>query len=266
MSVLLNALLAAASPITPLEPNGPWTVAYEQSMCVAARKYGAKGEASVGFRPGPLSDRMEISIDVDRWPGHLLLQGKAQIRTAPGDRQLDATYRSIWISKHSAHAIIISTTNDVLTDLREGSVVTIEGKPSGTLSVRMTNLAKVRAALADCRNVLLRYWDVDLAGLAKVATLAKPIGDMGSWITSDDYPKPAAQKGERGDTIILWTIGKDGSASDCRVVRSSGTPALDAAACHAIQRSARYEPALDGKGNPVVSWESRRVRWRAFRL
>ncbi|MBY8823214.1 TonB family protein [Sphingomonas colocasiae] len=87
-------------------------------------------------------------------------------------------------------------------------------------------------------------------------------GDPARWITNDDYPVAAIRARAEGVSSIAWTIDVDGRAIDCKVVRSSGNADLDAAACAALTRRARYSPALDEAGDPVRSTGQRDVGWK----
>ncbi|WP_300973886.1 energy transducer TonB [Sphingomonas sp. LHG3406-1] len=56
-------------------------------------------------------------------------------------------------------------------------------------------------------------------------------------------------------------IGRDGRALDCRIARSSGLPALDAATCRAALRRLRWAPARDTAGRPVEAWARGEEEW-----
>ena len=94
-----------------------------------------------------------------------------------------------------------------------------------------------------------------------VSKAAGAKGDEASWITNDDYPPSSIRAEEEGTTAITWTINAQGRAENCRVTQSSGSSALDQAACRALTRRARYSPALDQAGNPMATTKSRRVKW-----
>lgn len=91
---------------------------------------------------------------------------------------------------------------------------------------------------------------------------AGPKGNPADWITNDDYPPAAQRAEEQGTTGIRWTINTAGRVENCQVTSSSGSQALDRAACQAITRRGRYSPALDQAGNPIASSQSRRVVWK----
>ena len=95
-----------------------------------------------------------------------------------------------------------------------------------------------------------------------VSKSASAKGDESQWITVDDYPASSLRAGEQGTTGIAWTITAQGRVENCHTTQSSGSSALDAAACRALTRRARYSPALDQGGNPMSTTKSRRVVWK----
>jgi protein TonB len=87
-------------------------------------------------------------------------------------------------------------------------------------------------------------------------------GNPAEWVSTDDYPPSSLRAQEEGTSAIAWDINAAGRVENCRVTQSSGSSALDRAACAAITRRGRYSPALDQSGNPIRSTSSRRVTWR----
>jgi protein TonB len=95
-----------------------------------------------------------------------------------------------------------------------------------------------------------------------VSKAAGAKGNPAEWISTDDYPPSSLRAEEEGTTAIAWDINTQGRVENCRVTASSGSAALDRAACQAITRRGRYSPALDQGGNPMRSSSSRRVTWK----
>lgn len=85
-----------------------------------------------------------------------------------------------------------------------------------------------------------------------------PATNPGTWVTTFDYPSRALREEREGTTAFRLDVGIDGKVTACTVTASSGHADLDAAACKALQRRARFEPITDGGG--PASWTSR-VRW-----
>jgi protein TonB len=81
---------------------------------------------------------------------------------------------------------------------------------------------------------------------------AKP-RNLGDWYSYNDYPDEAADADEQGYVTISFTVGIDGRMTDCKVVRSSGYARLDAVPCKVLPKRARFKPAKDAMGAPIVS-------------
>jgi len=76
-----------------------------------------------------------------------------------------------------------------------------------------------------------------------------------------DYPSAARRAGIQGSVLVRFSVGSDGTVSDCVVTRSSAGPELAAATCRLIEARFRYEPARDAEGKPVRDTVSRTFDW-----
>lgn len=91
---------------------------------------------------------------------------------------------------------------------------------------------------------------------------ARPLGDSGLWITSQDYPKAALRNDLAGTTRFRLDVTKDGRVGNCVVTQSSGNDELDLTACRLIMERARFSPALDENGKPTTGSFSSAVVWK----
>jgi periplasmic protein TonB len=89
-----------------------------------------------------------------------------------------------------------------------------------------------------------------------------PKGNPGNWANTNDYPSRALQQEREGTTGFRVTVGPNGRVTDCQITSSSGHPDLDQATCTNVTRRARFDPALDGNGQPTTGSYSNRVRWQ----
>ncbi len=89
-----------------------------------------------------------------------------------------------------------------------------------------------------------------------------PKGNPGNWANTNDYPARALQQEREGTTGFRVVVGPDGRVQSCSITSSSGHPDLDDATCKNVQRRARFDPALDGSGNPTTGNYASRVRWQ----
>lgn len=90
---------------------------------------------------------------------------------------------------------------------------------------------------------------------------ARPAGNPGTWVTSNDYPTDAMRSETQGTTGFRLTIDPTGAVTACDVTLSSGSESLDSTACRLMRERGRFVPALDAKGKPTVGTWSSRFRW-----
>jgi TonB family protein len=87
-------------------------------------------------------------------------------------------------------------------------------------------------------------------------------GDLRAIFSADDYPASAQANGEEGTVQAELRVDTTGRVSRCEVIRSSGHPSLDDATCKILEKRARFIPAHDSGGNPVISTVTTPpVRW-----
>ena len=76
-----------------------------------------------------------------------------------------------------------------------------------------------------------------------------------------DYPSSALRRNEEGTVSMRITIGTNGRVEACSVTGSSGSSALDSAACRGMERYARYNPALNDAGAEISSTTTQSIRY-----
>lgn len=91
-----------------------------------------------------------------------------------------------------------------------------------------------------------------------------------SWITSDDYPSRALRDELQGTVAYTLTVGVNGRVQSCEMTKNENptimtsvndVPELNIATCRNITRRARFAPATDIEGRPLLANYSGRVRW-----
>ena len=77
-------------------------------------------------------------------------------------------------------------------------------------------------------------------------------------IPDSEYRRLVAASGmDRGTVGVSVRVNPDGSASNCRVVRSSGSPLADDLMCALTERYVRFRPARDPAGRAIaqdITW------------
>ena len=80
-----------------------------------------------------------------------------------------------------------------------------------------------------------------------------------------DLPRALWDSHASGLVTYGATIGIDGRLSDCRIVRTSGNAALDAATCALALRHVRFRPARDAGGRKVADSAIFEQEWTVYR-
>lgn len=257
MLFLLMAV-AEASPPAPLVPHGNWTVAYEQSMCLASRKFGDAGAVELLLRPSPVGSALEITfVDTTAKERRVVMDGDGFVRAGPVGERQQVSYRAWRSPSQNGRVIIINAKQAILDDISDDGWLSFEDGDTKAVAVQTKQFAKLRPVLADCKRKVAQHWGVDVAALERMATPADPVGDPARWVSYTDFPSGASA----GQVTMLFRVGVDGRAGDCRVIETTGVKSLEDVSCRAMVQRARFRPALDRDGKPMVSWEIRRVRW-----
>jgi TonB family protein len=91
---------------------------------------------------------------------------------------------------------------------------------------------------------------------------AAPIGALYALVSPDDYPASAVANHEQGQVRFLLSVAVDGRVTDCTILQSSGSAALDNTTCGLMLRRARFVPARDAMGHPVADTYESVVSWK----
>lgn len=91
---------------------------------------------------------------------------------------------------------------------------------------------------------------------------ARPKGNPGLWVSTNDYPQSAIRSEAEGVVKFRLSVGTNGRVTGCEVTASSGTEALDQAACAKLMLRGKFEPASDSTGALVAGSYTGAVRWQ----
>lgn len=87
------------------------------------------------------------------------------------------------------------------------------------------------------------------------SALVKTAGDISA---TRDFPKRTRALRSGQAVTVEMTVGPDGRARDCRVIKPSPDPEADRIVCQLAESRFRFRPKTDAAGNPV----SARYRWQ----
>ncbi|MES2421246.1 MAG: energy transducer TonB [Pseudomonadota bacterium] len=261
LALIAAAALAEPSATAPLTPSGKWNVDYGVTACTLGRTYATgKAETVLVLRRLPLGSWLELMVYTNHRNTEMRL-GQATI-TVTGGGSDTSRYESFPTQVAGKRMTRMPVDITLFETLPADAVLQVSPEKMPGWAFVMPNAKAAFEALAKCNDATVKLWGIDPTERSRIAQPAKATGSPETWISTSDYPMTVVGQGAQGTSTILWTIGLDGRATDCRTVVTSGEPVLDKAACQAITARARYTPALGFDGKPMISHNTRKVTWR----
>lgn len=276
--------LAKPEPLR-LKPSSPWNVAHQDDYCRLGRIFG-EGEQAIALifeRYAPQdSFRMMLSGQLVR-PNSSIAQaevrfGAGQDATKMGFAKGDLSGAPLWIFS-SARLVPISEALEKQVELadwdkrpdlppispeQEAAIREIEiGQPlSRPLILETGTLRRAFEAFRGCTDTLLAHWGLNAARHRDALNLPKPLTSPGSWITTNDYPTRMLMKGQPALVNFRLMIDETGKVESCHIQLSTHPDGFHKAVCDAMQKRAKFSPALDKDGRPMRSYYINVVRFQ----
>lgn len=279
-----SASMAKDAPPSPLvlQPSSDWLVDYGDDKCRLARMFGTD-DAKTMFMVERYSPSDSVFAAVGGKP--LTEMNAAQSHLAFGPDGFVTKYppNSGKLGERPAlmamMALYPSPDGDVddedevspgdlfeqdITPEQEARLNWFEVTAKGRQTVRLNlgSMGKPLAALRTCTQELVEHWGIDVAAHRTLSRAVTPIGNVGRWVTWQDYPNDLLAKGEQGLVQFRMVVAADGKAAQCLVQESTRPLGFDKAVCAALMRRARFKPALDKDGKPIASFWRSSVRFQ----
>jgi TonB family protein len=235
----------------------PWILDFGETTCSAVRIYGTDADpVTLAFRPSPNGPIVRLAIarkgrigDAHHFP----------VTVALGPTPLKTTGLRFATRDNKSNLVWINIERPLLDGLAATGRITLSGGREIEETLALPGIREVLRRLDDCNTELRQYWNAGefAAALAKPP---EPVRPAHTWVSDADYPAQAQAEGASGALRFSVLIDETGKVRDCLVEETSGIATLDAQACIAVTRSARFRPALDAAGKPArSSWGTRFV-------
>ncbi|MEQ1687413.1 MAG: energy transducer TonB [Sphingopyxis sp.] len=248
----------AQTPPAPLQPTSNWEVNYAENECRLLRQFGT-GEQMVILRFTRASSPSYFDM-VLAGPAipDLPLRPDTTLRLDPQGAEISSDGYSMQIPGRTEQFLRLFDANSVfLAQFNANQILQIDVENT-SISLNLLNVRAALTALQTCHDDLMTSWGFDPVAYRALRTPPQASGSEATWVTTSDYPSTEAS----GITTMRLRIGLNGRVSECSVVVSSGTDLLDSAACSALTRRARYDPAIGADGAPTEAMMLKRVRWQ----
>jgi TonB family protein len=267
-----------------LEPSTNWIVDYGDDSCALLRTFRA-GEERVTlemrqFEPGEglriaiVSDTLARSHRVARTrfePDEAWIEHPAPLLLSYGgdDKRRGVLYSdTLRPSAQKAPGQQPSPWLAAEREAREAAITSLAltGVFDRNVTLRTGAMTAPMNAMRACLDELLTHWGLDAETQRTLSRKASPI-DQQFWSRriQTSFPESMTRRGLSGAVHIRLTVGADGKPTACAVQLEIAHPAFEKAACKSAMSSARFEPALDARGEPVISYFTTTVVYRTFR-
>jgi TonB family protein len=254
-AALVASPIAAAAqqqppaPAAPARPPGPWQVDWGQYYCSMIRRSepGRPFHTAFVMTPGGTATGVTLVPEAGQQaPGDVdtlvLLPGGAPMHVSSNDDR--RRERRITLIRYYG---LPPGFRDALSGARE---LQLRHGDQVRATVPLGGIGNALASLRQCSATVSREWGLDEAALAALSRRPTTTNALG--LEVNDYPEAALRTATQGQVTARVGVSAEGRATECAIVASSGSPAIDNTVCHVAMTRGRYDPALDAAGRPVA--------------
>jgi hypothetical protein len=285
LAIPAPAAVAAPAPLI-LKPTSAWQVDYAFERCRLARQFG-EGKQTVFLIMDRFAPTDSFRLTISGQPVKTFVEkGDADIQFGPNEQKQQLAFlkgnlgedpalvftSSARIAPPSAtEALKMKNAEDEeaivlrpISDDRQNAVRHLRvGKPlRKPVMLETGSMRRPLAALDTCIDNLLISWGVDVEKHKTLSKQVKPLQSPDKWIVSSDYPKNMLSAGQPALVNFRLSIGPDGLPTACHIQATTRPKEFDNAVCKSVMRRARFSPALDATGQPLVSYYQSNVYFR----
>lgn len=282
LALALSAILVAQPVVAQTEPAvqpavveyapvGPWTVDYAEDSCALFRKFNDdERELWIEFRQIAPDSMARVLIG----GSHLVLtEAEPHVTIYPGREAFDHWAKTFTSEDGSVRAIITSLylhllqsgepsvqgdADEVAPDpLPEIAGIQIARAFDQTVAIHTGEMDTPVQALETCMTDLVRTWGIDPEELERAVTPPVPEFEK-QWRARvrNYYPRTGLHRSRNTRFPVVLLVGPDGRVARCRSPNALGDEDFEAVACAALTRFARFNPAVDGEGEPTYGFWS----------
>lgn len=218
-----------------------WTLYEGDSSCSIGM---IRGNSFIFFSISP-EGRQFLRFHDKSWQ---FKEGSAlSIQLRAGDKSFDLSAKGA-TTTDGWPGFTASSQEDVLTALSYNDTGAVIAERTAPVPLDLSGLRDAIPALKECAEPLTKR-SPDQIPVKGPRLLKLPK------ISGDDFPRGAAPK---GPLTFKLSIGTNGLPTDCSIIQSSGSAAVDSRVCALLKVGARFQPALNDSGQPLPSsWQQR---------
>jgi Gram-negative bacterial TonB protein C-terminal len=260
----ITAKSADTPPAQMLAPSSQWKVDYAERECRLTRNFGT-AENTLLFRlaRGSSFDQYDIMLAGVKIPKQ---NGKVEVSVSLEPQNTQETFQgyNVGIPKRKERVLrwFDGSTDSIKAGPENQNMLVNAGKDYA-VRLKLNDFRSAIAAMKTCHDDLLRSWKIDPDILSTYQSLPKPLGNVGRWASTDDYPRALLNDNLGGMVAFKLTVGPDGKPSDCQIIETSNIELLDKTSCAVVMKRALFTPAVGADGRPASAPYINRIRWQA---
>ena len=258
--------IADQPPIVEYSPAGPWTVDYAEDSCALYRTFEAQDrELWMELRQIAPDSLARVSVG----SGHLeLTEDDPHVTIFPAREAFDHWAKPFTTDDDSIRAIVTSLRLSLLQSVAANEDDSSEALPeiagvqiarafNETVVIQTGEMDMPLQALETCLEDLVRTWGIEPEQLRNAVTKPVPAyEDQWRARVRNYYPRTGKYRSRNTRFPVVLLVGPDGKVARCRSPNALGDEDFEAVACAALTRFARFEPALDAKGEATYGFWS----------
>lgn len=261
--VLGLASQSGASSAAPIQPTSKWEVQYSDRACTAKRTFG---DTMLAIRPSPLGKTVRFVVEAPGEAKSVRQYGSTiDLRNGGPSIQSSSMIYPLTARKRRGLTTIVAADDArrVMGEARftiwsgDKLVKRVDGLPNSprvmAADLAIGPMGGLAKALDKCVGDLQRHWGMVDGKLPERMNSAPPSGNVQGIFTDQDFPVDRIDYNKITASQALLMIDEAGNVVDCVTMQTSGSAAIDAVVCQAIEERAKFRPALDAQGRPVRS-------------
>lgn len=262
MVIVLASLLAVAAP-QENQSQIVWKWRPGDTNCVLRQDVGDGRFLDIGTKPSSNEVGLRI-IDTD-----------ARTRSSKAIKAIDVAFSPGGTRKRDGfiepnkdpvgQAIYVFLGPDDLVQLAGSSAVKLSHGEFGTFSLAMQSPGAALDAIRACDLRRMKQWGVDPVAWQNLSVKPTPATPAEKWFSWADYPEREKIYKNDIEVVARLDVGADGSVLNCAVVNRPPAEFVPAA-CNALRRNGKFNPARDTQGRPTAAPYLFQVVFAAYHL
>ncbi len=269
-----------ASEALALAPSGAWQAQYEEGACRLSRMFGAEGNQHVlQVQQVAPDDEVNLTLAGPQLAGFVAGQ-TAEISWSSQIEPIEHFAETATLPTYGSALFLpkvrpgaapdpdaepeMFPEQSVAIDIEEARGIKFLKVEQGDAAIHLKTGPMLQAlqVLNECTMHILAGWGLDPE---RHKTMSQPVRlqhlDRLARRVQENYPSDSLLRGEQGNVGVAVLVDAEGVVQRCIVTSDSGYERLNTAACRGM-RLAKYEPALDGDGNPMDSYFATLITYR----